>query len=274
MSSSAEPPTSETALDDALTVVGSPILATIESVGEFLIFVGRVFALIGRGRVHLHNTVQQLAFVGTDSLGITLLTSLAVGAVFTLQIADQFIRFGANSMVGAAAGMALVRELAPLMTGVVVAGRVAAAFAAELGSMKVTQQIDALTAMAVDPLYYLVVPRVLASAIMLPLLTILAIGIGMLGGLAVAVLLKGVLSSVYIDSMASYLVLADFAKSIVKAVVFGLILSLVGCFRGLGTGEGARGVGTATTQAVVHSLMAIFLSNYLMTTVLYTGKPS
>jgi phospholipid/cholesterol/gamma-HCH transport system permease protein len=176
-------------------------------------------------------------------------------------------------MVGAAAGMALVRELAPLMTGVVVAGRVAAAFAAELGSMKVTQQIDALTAMAVDPIYYLVVPRVLASAVMVPLLTVLAIGIGMLGGLGVAVYLKGIIANGYIESMQDYLVLADFGKSLIKAMVFGLILSLVGCYRGLRTGEGAKGVGTATTQAVVNSLIAIFLSNYFLTTLLYSSTP-
>ncbi|MBC7545249.1 MAG: ABC transporter permease [Candidatus Sericytochromatia bacterium] len=264
----------EPAVANLLATIGRPVLNMVESFGTFMIFCGQTFAMLGRGRIHWKNTIQQLAFVGTDSLGIALLTSAAVGAVFTLQIADQFIRFGAVSMVGAASGMALVRELAPLMTGVVVAGRVAAAFAAEVGSMKVTQQIDALTAMAVDPLYYLVVPRLLASGIMLPLLTILAIAVGMGGGLAVAVLIKGVIPSGYIDSMAGFLTLADFAKSIVKAFVFGIILSLVGCYNGLDTGEGARGVGISTTQAVVHSLMAIFLSNYLMTTILYSTKPT
>jgi phospholipid/cholesterol/gamma-HCH transport system permease protein len=256
-----------------MSAVGSPVLAAIEGFGDFVIFTGQTFAMLLKGRLHLRNTVQQLAFVGTDSLTIALLTSLAVGAVFSLQIADQFIRYGASSMVGAAAGMALVRELAPLMTGVVVAGRVAAAFAAELGSMKVTQQIDALTAMAVDPIYYLVVPRVLASAVMVPLLTVLAIGIGMLGGLGVAVYLKGIIANGYIESMQDYLVLADFGKSLIKAMVFGLILSLVGCYRGLRTGEGAKGVGTATTQAVVNSLIAIFLSNYFLTTLLYSSTP-
>ena len=255
-----------------MAAIGSPILSGVEAIGDFVSFVGQTITTVARGRLHLHNTVQQLAFVGTDSLGITLLTALAVGAVFSLQIADQFIRYGASSMVGAASGMALVRELAPLMTGVVVAGRVSAAFAAELGSMKVTQQIDALTAMAVDPIYYLVVPRVVASAVMLPLLTMMAIGIGMVGGLAVAVTLKGIIASGYIDSMASYLVLADFAKSLVKAVIFGLILSLVGCYRGLRTGEGARGVGTATTQAVVQSLIAIFTANYFLTSLLYAAR--
>lgn len=261
-------------LDQAFSSVGRPVLGLVERFGEFVMFCGRAMAILGRGRLHLRNTVQQLAFVGTDSLGIALLTALAVGAVFSLQIADQFIRYGASSMVGAASGMALVRELAPLMTGVVVAGRVSAAFAAELGSMKVTQQIDALDAMAVDPLYYLVVPRMVASAVMVPLLTVLAIGIGMVGGLAVAVWVKGIIAAGYLDSMASYLVLADFGKSFLKALIFGLILSLVGCFQGLNTGEGARGVGIATTQAVVQSLIAIFITNYFLTALLYSGRPT
>jgi phospholipid/cholesterol/gamma-HCH transport system permease protein len=265
-------PSPEAPFDRAMSAVGSPVLTIIESIGDFVLFTMQTVAMLLKGKVHVRNTVQQLAFVGTDSLMIALLTSLAVGAVFSLQIADQFIRYGASSMVGAASGMALVRELAPLMTGVVVAGRVSAAFAAELGSMKVTQQIDALTAMAVDPLYYLVVPRVLASAIMLPLLTVLAIGVGMIGGLAVAVSLKGIIASGFIDSMVGYLTLADFGKSLVKATVFGLILSLVGCYRGLRTGEGARGVGTATTQAVVNSLISIFISNYFLTSLLYSSK--
>jgi phospholipid/cholesterol/gamma-HCH transport system permease protein len=267
-------PSPEAHFDRAMSVVGNPVLSVVESIGDFVMFVGQTVAMLARGRVHVRNTVQQLAFVGTDSLMIALLTSLAVGAVFSLQIADQFIRYGASSMVGAASGMALVRELAPLMTGVVVAGRVAAAFAAELGSMKVTQQIDALTAMAVDPLHYLVVPRVLASAVMVPLLTILAIGVGMMGGLGVAVALKGINGSGYLESMAGFLALADFGKSLIKAMVFGLILSLVGCYRGLRTGEGAKGVGLATTQAVVHSLIAIFVSNYFLTTLLYATKPA
>lgn len=264
--------TPEAQFDRAMSAVGHPVLSVIEAIGDFVLFIGQTFRMLGRGRIHVRNTVQQLAFVGTDSLMIALLTSLAVGAVFSLQIADQFIRYGASSMVGAASGMALVRELAPLMTGVVVAGRVSAAFAAELGSMKVTQQIDALTAMAVDPLYYLVVPRVLASAVMVPLLTVLAIGVGMAGGLGVAVYLKGIIASGYIDSMAGYLMLSDFGKSLVKAAIFGLVLSLVGCYRGLRTGEGAKGVGTATTQAVVHSLISIFISNYFLTSLLYSAK--
>jgi phospholipid/cholesterol/gamma-HCH transport system permease protein len=267
-------PSPEAHFDRAMSAVGSPVLSVVESIGDFVLFVGRTFAMLAKGRVHVRNTVQQLAFVGTDSLMIALLTSLAVGAVFSLQIADQFIRYGASSMVGAASGMALVRELAPLMTGVVVAGRVSAAFAAELGSMKVTQQIDALTAMAVDPLYYLVIPRVLASAVMVPLLTVLAIGVGMMGGLGVAVYLKGIIASGYIDSMAGYLMLSDFWKSMIKAAIFGLILSLVGCYRGLNTGEGAKGVGTATTQAVVNSLISIFISNYFLTSLLYSAKPA
>lgn len=252
--------------------IGDRLIQPLEKLGDYLTLVGGAARFLWRRQIHWKNTLQQLAFVGTDSLPIVLVTMLAVGAVFTLQIADQFIKYGASSMVGGAAALALVRELAPLMTGVVVAGRVGAAFAAELGSMKVTEQLDALTAMAVHPLYYLVLPRLLASCLMLPVLALLGFAVGTVGGLGVGVGVKGIILVSFVDSVQGYLSMADIVKSLLKASVFGFILASVGCFMGVKTGEGAQGVGRATTGAVVVSLIAIFVSNYFMSAFLWRAK--
>ena len=213
-----------------------------------------------------------MAFVGTDSLPIVILTGLSIGMVFSLQVTGLLQRYGANSVVGAAVGVSIVRELAPLFTGVVVAGRIGAAITAELGSMKVTEQINALLSMAVSPLRYLAVPRVLSCMIMVPLLNLLAIIIGISGGMLIAVAVKGVIIGQFLESVRDFLTPMDVLKSMFKASVFGVIVSLVSCYRGINTGEGAQGVGISTTGAVVTSLISIFIINYLLSTILFAGN--
>ena len=213
-----------------------------------------------------------MAFIGTDSLPIVLLTGISIGMVFALQVTGLFQRYGATSMVGAAVGLAIVRELAPLFTGVVIAGRIGAAITAEIGSMKVTEQIDAMTAMAVNPLRYLAVPRVLSCMIMVPLLTVIAVVVGVSGGMLVAVYVKKVLMAQYIESVRDFIIPADIFKCMLKGAVFGVIVSLISCFKGINTGEGAQGVGISTTGAVVTSLISIFIMNYLLSLVLFASK--
>jgi len=251
--------------------IGEKILSIIDATGKFSLMFGNIFILLFKGKFHFRNTINQLAFIGTDSMPIALLTALAVGMVFSLQLSDQFIRYGASSMAGGAVSLAVTRELAPLFTGVVVAGRVGAAIAAELGSMKVTEQIDALTAMAVSPLYYLALPRVLACIIMVPVLTLFSIFTGILGGLLVAVFIKGIILSSFIESTTSFLHIPDIFKAMFKSAIFGVIISTVGCYQGINTGEGAEGVGKATTNSVVISLISIFVFNYLLSSVLFSG---
>lgn len=260
-------------LSNLASSIGEKILNIIDATGKFSIMLGNIFALLIRGKFHLRNTLNQLAFIGTDSMPIALLTSLAVGMVFSLQVADQFIKYGASSMVGGAVSLAVARELAPLFTGVVVAGRVGSAIAAELGSMKVTEQIDALTAMAVSPLYYLALPRVIACIIMVPILAMFSIFIGILGGLLVAVFIKGIILTGFLESTTSFLHIPDLFKAMFKSAIFGIIVSTVGCYQGFNTGEGAEGVGRATTNSVVISLISIFVSNYFLSSVLFgSGK--
>jgi phospholipid/cholesterol/gamma-HCH transport system permease protein len=243
-----------------------------DEVGQFSLISLEILKFMFTGRIHLKNTMEQMAFVGTDSLPIVLLTGASIGMVFALQVTGLFQRYGATSMVGAAVSVAIVRELAPLFTGVVVAGRIGAAITAEIGSMKVTEQIDAMKAMAVNPQKYLGVPRVLSCLIMVPLLTIVSVVIGILGGLVVAVYGKGVILASFLESTQDFLGPVDIVKCMVKAAIFGLIVSLISCYKGIYTGEGAQGVGISTTGAVVLSLISIFIANYLLSMILFAGN--
>ena len=254
-----------------LTTVGTRVLSVFEAVGEYALLTARACRLIALGRIHWRNTFAQMAFIGVDSLPIALLTSLSVGMVFTLQIANEFIRYGATSVIGGVAAMAIVRELGPTLTGVVFAGRVGAAIAAELGTMKVTEQIDALTSLAADPIRYLVVPRILACATMLPLLAFLADVVGVTGGYLVATGLKGINPTLFTESVRTLIGLPDVMKGLLKAALFGWVVAVVACWKGMNTRGGAQGVGSATTTSVVVSLITIFVSNYFLSTLLFPG---
>lgn len=248
------------------------IAEVFDELGSFYILSLNILKTLFTGQIHFRNTMQQMAFVGTDSLPIVILTGLSIGMVFSLQVTGLLQRYGANSVVGAAVGVSIVRELAPLFTGVVVAGRIGAAITAELGSMKVTEQINALLSMAVSPLKYLAVPRVLSCIVMVPLLNLLAIIIGISGGMLIAVTIKGVIIGQFLESVRDFLTPMDVFKSMFKASVFGLIVSLVSCYKGINTGEGAQGVGISTTGAVVVSLISIFIVNYILSTILFAGN--
>ncbi|HBN08406.1 MAG TPA: ABC transporter permease [Cyanobacteria bacterium UBA8530] len=255
-----------------LEEVGKGPLNLLEAFGEPILLAAKAFGSILRGKIHRGNALSQLSLIGVDSFPIALLTALSVGMVFTMQVASEFIRFGATSAIGGVAAIAIARELAPLLTGVVVAGRVGAAIAAELGSMKVTEQIDALKVMATDPVDFLVAPRVLACVTMLPLLTLLANIIGIFGGGMVAVALKGVSPQLFFDSVQQLLTAGDVFRGLIKAACFGAIIAVVGCQKGLATSNGAQGVGRSTTDAVVISLITIFVSNYFLSSLLYPGS--
>lgn len=259
-------------LSTALDRVGKQTLNTLEALGSIVILAGNTARTILQGRIHARNTFQQMAFIGVESLPIALLTGLSVGMVFTLQIANEFIRFGATTVIGGVSAIALVRELGPTLTGVVVAGRVGAAIAAELGSMKVTEQIDALLAMAADPIRYLVAPRVIACILMLPLLAFLADFVGIAGGFGVAVGVKGISSEVFLTSLQQLLKPDDILKGMLKAMIFGAVVGIIGCYQGMNTSNGAQGVGKATTDAVVYSLITIFVTNYFLSSWLFPGS--
>jgi phospholipid/cholesterol/gamma-HCH transport system permease protein len=235
---------------------------------------GQVIVHILKGKFNYANIVEQMAIVGPASLLIALLTSTTIGMVFTIQVAREFINIGAGQVVGGVLSLALTRELAPVLTAVVLAGRVGSAFAAELGTMKVSEQIDALYILKTDPIDYLVIPRLVACCVMLPLLTILSIVTGMLGGLLIATSIFGMPARVFLDSARNFLDAWDLCSAPIKAVCFGALIAIIGCNWGLTTTGGAKGVGQSTTTAVVTSLLAIFISNFFLSWLMFQGTGS
>lgn len=214
-------------------------------------------------------TLRQMALLGADSLPIVLMTILCTGMVFSVQTAKEFVRFGAASSVGGIVAIAMARELVPVLTGVVVAGRIGAAIAAEIGTMKVTEQIDALKVMAANPISYLVVPRLIAVVLMMPILIVFANMIGNIGGWVVAHYYAGISTFTYENSIRTLAETYDMVGGMIKGSVFGAIIAIVGCFKGLHAPNGAEGVGLATTESVVLSIILIFITNYFLSVILY-----
>ncbi|MEY2983468.1 MAG: ABC-type transport system involved in resistance to organic solvent, permease component [Cyanobacteriota bacterium] len=236
-----------------------------------LFLLGQVFLHILQGRIHRRNTIEQMNSVGPASISIAALTAAFVGMVYTIQIAREFIEYGATTTIGGVVALSLSRELAPVLTAVVIAGRVGSAFAAEIGTMRVTEQLDALYMLKTDPIDYLVVPRVIACALMLPLLTVLALFVGMVGGLIVSSSLYSINPGIFLNSVQVFTELWDVLSALIKSVIFGVIIAIIGCNWGLTTTGGAKGVGESTTAAVVTSLLAIFISNFFLSWLMFQG---
>ncbi|MBQ9442044.1 MAG: ABC transporter permease [Selenomonadaceae bacterium] len=213
--------------------------------------------------------IGQMAHLGADSLLIVSLTLLFTGVVFTLQTAHELVRFGAQSTVGGVVSIAIGRELGPVLVGVVCAGRVGAAITAEISTMKVTEQIDALRVMAVSPVDYLIVPRMLACMVVVPILTIFGDVIGVFGGWLVAVHYSGISSYIFTHSINFFAQMSDFTGGMIKAIFFGNVIAVLGCYYGLNCPNGAEGVGKATTKTVVTSIIVIFILNAILTFIIY-----
>lgn len=213
--------------------------------------------------------IQQSEYVGVQSLPVVMLTALFTGMVLALQSYVAFHRFGADSMVAVVVSLSMVRELGPVLVGIMVAGRVGASFAAELGTMRVSEQVDALWTLSTNPLRYLVMPRLIAVILMMPLLVILADVIGILGGYLISVELLDQNPTLYINNSIQYMMLNDFHSGVIKAAFFGGIIGLVGCSEGYYCSGGAQGVGHATTRAVVYSAMSILVADYILTAMMF-----
>ncbi|MEO5656043.1 MAG: ABC transporter permease [Nitrospiria bacterium] len=249
--------------------VGRLVLKIVDEVGRLTLLLATVVRTALTRPWDLRLYVKQMEEVGTKSIPVVAITGLSTGMVLALQSFNGFQRFQAESLVGTVVALSVTRELGPVLTGLMVAGRAGAAMAAELGTMRVTEQIDALASMGVNPVKYLVVPRFIAGILMLPVLTIFADLIGILGGYIVSVQLLDVNPTVYIKRTVDFLHISDVYGGLLKAVVFGAIISLISCERGFTAGGGAEGVGQATTSAVVASCMLILISDYFLTAFLY-----
>ncbi|HSE64901.1 MAG TPA: ABC transporter permease [Thermoanaerobaculia bacterium] len=252
-----------------LEALGRIVLRLLEELGRFFQMLGATAAWIVRPPYDVPEHFRQMVRVGVDSIPVVFLTTLFTGMVMALQTFNGFARFHAEDFVGSVVALSLTRELAPVLTALMVTGRVGSAMAAELGTMRVTEQIDALTALGTEPVQYLVVPRVAASILMMPLLVMLGDAVGMYGGYLVAVQLLGANPVTYIDNSFQFLEVSDVTSGIVKAAVFGLIFSLVACVRGYYTEGGAEGVGRSTTRAVVAGSLAVLFADFFLTKLLF-----
>jgi phospholipid/cholesterol/gamma-HCH transport system permease protein len=252
-----------------LEAIGRALLRLLEELGRFFQMLWQAASWLVRPPYDVPEHFRQMVRVGVDSIPVVFLTTLFTGMVLALQTFNGFKRFHAESLVGSVVALSLTRELAPVLTALMVTGRVGSAMAAELGTMRVTEQIDALTALGTEPVQYLVVPRVAASVLMMPLLVILGDFVGMYGGYLVAVQLLGANPITYIENSFQFLEISDVTSGIAKAAVFGLIFSLLACVRGYYTEGGAEGVGRATTRAVVSGSLSVLFADFFLTKLLF-----
>ncbi len=248
-----------------LAAVGRATLALLSTVGAVVLFALRAVASGLTGRLYWRQLGRQMLEMGYFSLPVVGLTAIFTGMVLALQSYTGFARFEAQNAIPTIVVLSMTRELGPVLAGLMVAGRVGASIAAELGTMRVTEQIDALTTLATDPLRYLVFPRLLAGTIMLPALVLVADVIGVMGGWLVSVYKLGFGPIEYINRSFEHLETQDVVSGLVKAAVFGFLLTLMGCYHGYRSRGGAQGVGAATTRAVVSASILILIANYVVT---------
>ena len=251
-----------------LEKIGAGVLGLLADFGRVVLLYGETMRQMTK-KIRIRHIVAQMAHLGVDSVSIVSLTLLFTGVVLTLQTATEFLRFGAASAVGGVISVAIGRELGPVLVGVVCAGRIGSAITAEISTMKVTEQIDALKVMAVNPVNYLIVPRMLACMIVVPFLTLFGDLVGVFGGWIVAVYYNGISSYLYMDSINTFFRLYDLGGGMVKAIFFGNVIAVLGCYYGLYSPDGAEGVGIATTRTVVSSIIAIFALNALLTFIIF-----
>lgn len=251
--------------------IGRVILAMLAEVGRVVMFTRLALQHIILPPFFPRQVFDQMVRIGYNSLPVVGLTAFFTGGVLALQIYIGGARFNAESLVASIVALGITRELGPVLAGLMVAGRVSAAIAAELGTMRVTEQIDALVTLSTNPFKYLVTPRIVAAVICLPLLVVIADTIGIMGGYIVGTKSLGFNSTAYIKNTVDFLEFGDVFSGLVKSAVFGFIIALMGCYHGFNSKGGAQGVGRATTNAVVSSSILILAANYVLTSLLFSS---
>jgi phospholipid/cholesterol/gamma-HCH transport system permease protein len=249
--------------------VGRGTINAFAYAGGVAELLGDSFRFIAGLRIRVRETFDQAYLLGVQSWAIVLLTSLFTGMVISLESAQQAAAYGASNLVGGAVAFASARELGPMLSAVVVAGRTGAAIAAELGSMVVTEQIEALLSLGLSPTRMLVVPRLVALVVMLPLLTVMAVIVSILGGMWVANITAHIPTESFLTSARQALPFGDVLKGLLKTIVFAMIIAIIGAYQGLQTRGGAAGVGKSTTGAVVTSIILIFVFNFALSFILF-----
>ena len=250
-------------MNTLLSPITRPVEQVLIFIGEVSMLVADAFKRLFAGKVEVKETINQMAFVGVNSVPIVALTGFFSGAVFSLYLSSFLNRYGAGSFVGATVALSMIREIGPVLAGIMVSARCGSAMAAQIGTMQVTEQVDALRMLSVHPTNYLVIPRMVASILMLPILAMICMTIGIGGGLLVA-MSENIAPGTYLTSITQFVKPDDIVKGLIKAPVFGVIISIVACQQGMRTTNGAVGVGRATTNAVVISMVLVYVSNFLI----------
>lgn len=254
-----------------VAATGRVTLSALAAVGAIAIFAARAVSHLVRPPFYPRELLQQLVQIGWLSLPVVGLTAVFTGGALALQIYAGGARFNAETVVPSIVAIGITRELGPVLGGLMVAARVASSIAAEIGTMKVTEQIDALVTLSTNPLKYLAVPRILAATLAVPVLVAVGDAIGIAGGWAVGINRLGFNSSAYLQNTADFLESWDIVSGLIKGAVFGFLVALMGCYHGMTSGRGAQGVGRATKAAVVAASVAILAANYVMTELFFTA---
>lgn len=254
-----------------LAVIGRVFLTFLNAAGRLSIFAGHSIIAAFSPPYYWRSIRKQMIEIGYYSLPVVGLTAIFTGMVLALQSYTGFSRFNAESSIAAVVVISITRELGPVLAGLMVAGRVGAAMAAEIGTMRVTEQIDALTTLSTNPYKYLIAPRLVAGVVMLPALVAVADIIGVFGGYLVSIHKLGFNPGVYLQNTFDFVEAKDVISGLVKASVFGFIISLMGCYNGFNSQRGAQGVGLATTNAVVTASILILVTNYIVTELFFAS---
>jgi phospholipid/cholesterol/gamma-HCH transport system permease protein len=251
--------------------IGQFFIRFLATTGRFSLFVFESLWVGIRPPYYWHQFWRQIVDIGYYSLPVVGLTATFTGMVLALQSYTGFSRFSAESSIPTVVVLSVTRELGPVLAGLMVAGRIGAAMAAEIGTMRVTEQIDALTTLSTNPLKYLVMPRILAGLLVLPVLVLVADIIGVFGGYMISTYKLGFNPANYLSKTVEFLEMKDVVSGLVKAAVFGFTISVMGCYHGYSSQGGAQGVGAATTNAVVSASILILVTNYLLTAIFFSG---
>lgn len=250
-------------------VVGAQSISAFNTFGQAALFLFKVIYTLLTTKLKLRKLFDQMRMIGVDSLSIILLTGVFSGGVLALQTYIGFKRFGAEEFIGPVVALSLIRELGPVLTGLMVTGRAGSSIAAELGTMEITEQVDALRTLCINIYQFLMVPRVLGATIILPFLTLFSMFFGIGGGYCVCVYVLNLNGEQYISGIKTFVEFSDIMGGLTKSAIFGLIFSWIGCYKGFYTRGGAKGVGIATTESVVVSSIMILIANYFLTAFLF-----
>jgi phospholipid/cholesterol/gamma-HCH transport system permease protein len=258
----------QTFLKNYIEELGRTILDMVDGLGSITLFAGRFFYWAVRRPFRFHLLFEQLFFIGNKSMTIILLTGIFTGMVFATQTYFGFKLINVDSLVGAIVAISLAKELAPVLTGLIVAGRAGSAMAAQIGSMKVTEQIDALEVMGINSIQYLAVPRIIATTIAMPMLSIIFLFIGNLGAYVVGTTTLMIDEAMFYSKLSEFMNVSDVMQGVIKAFVFGFVISVIGTYFGFQVEKGAVGVGRGTNLAVIWGMVSVLILDYFLTTFL------